>query len=329
MVAQWYLSSYKYYVVKGTVFMFSARLKSGFRFLIYQDAVESHACHDFRISRPTSIYYNDVDESLHFSLLFESKIHAHSFQNKLLDHATHPFKRMVISFNKVLEVLDSEIVANYVFADEYKKSDSDSPENSFGDTFSVTELPNIDDPARSLRSLENLSLIPRKDVVYQCHIAPKAFYKGKCSTDPNNILFESHLFHNYFDGDGKRRPRGSNLDWGRPPELWLDYIDHSQDPSVMLGVSYFEVFVLITFRDSDVADSMRGKWKTGTQDVSDNAFRSSFYTTNVANVQKYLQYKKHETRIRWGVMDDMVTPQDALVEEVELQELEECGIVEE
>lgn len=305
-----------------------ARVKTGFRYLIYQDAVDSHACHDFRIEGASSIYYRDGDDNLHFSLLFKNEGDAHTFQNKLLSHANHPFKRMTIAFNKVHDVLDSEQVAKYVFSDDYQKSDSNSPENSVRDTFSVSELPNVDDPVRSLRTLENLSLLPRKDVVYQCHIAPKAFYKGKCSTDPNNILFESHLFHIYFDGDGKRRPKGSNLDWGRSPELWLEYDGHTPNASVLSGVSYHEVFVLITFRDSDVADSMRGKWKTGTEEVGDNGFRSSFFTTDVASVQRYLQYKKRETRIRWGVRDDMVTPQDAAVDEVESQELEASGIVE-
>lgn len=192
----------------------------------------------------------------------------------------------------------------------------------------MSELPNINDPVRSLRSLENLSLVPRKDVIFQCHIAPKAFYKGKCSTDPNNILFESHLFHTYFDGDGKRRPRGSNLDWGRPPELWLEYVRDERNATVLSGASYHEVFVLVSFRFSDVADTMRGKWKDGTEEVSDNTFRTSFFTTNVASVKKYLQYKKRETQIRWGVREDMVTPVDAATDEAESQELEASGIVE-
>lgn len=325
-VGQKHPRSYQYYGVHGTVKV--ARLKTGFRYLIYQDAVDAHACHDFRIKDASSIYYPEGDDTLHFSLLFKTEGDAHTFQNKLLSHANHPFKRMTIDFNKEHEVLDSEEVAKFMFIDDYKKRDSDSPENSLRDTASASELPNIDDPMRSLRSLENLSLLPRKDVVYKCHIAPKAFYKGKCSNDINNILFESHLFHIYFDGDGKRRPKGSNLDWGRPPELWLEYDGHTKNASVLSGISYDEVFVLIIFRDSEVADSMKFMWKFGTENVADNKFRSSFFTTNVASVQQYLQFKKHETRIRWGVREDMVTPQDPAVDEVESQELEASGIVE-
>ena len=42
--------------------------------------------------------------------------------------------------------------------------------------------------------------------------------------------------------------------------------------------------------------------------------------TNAVKAKKYPQLKKRETRIRWGVKDEMVTPQDPTVEEVEVIE---------
>lgn len=305
-----------------------ARLKSGFRKMIYQDAVDSHACHDFRLGQDvSSIYYKEEgDNNLYFSLLFESKDNAHTFQNKLLSHLDQPFKKMTLSFNKTLDVLESVTAnARFVFIDDYKKSDSTSPVNTL---MSATELPNIEDPIRSLRSLEKLTLIPRKETIFRCHIAPKAFYKGACERDPDNMLFESHRFHSYFDGDGKRRPRGSNLDWGTPPVLWIDYVDVVPNATVVNGVVYHEVIVAIMFRDSEDADTMRGLWKDGTEDIGDIGFRSSFFTTNAVKAKKYLDLKKRETRIRWGVKEDMVTPQNATVEEVEVAELEDSGVVE-
>ena len=187
--------------------------------------------------------------------------------------------------------------------------------------FSVTQLPNIDDPLRSLRSVEKLTLIPRKETIYGCHIAPKAFYKGACARDPDNILYGSHRFHGYFNGDGKRRPRGASWDWGIPPELWIDYDHVIPNATVMDGVRYHEVFVNIMFRDVEEANSMRGLWKDGTEDIGDIGFRSSFFTTNAMKTKKYLELKKRETRIRWGMKDDMVTPQDSTVEEVEVVDL--------
>jgi hypothetical protein len=307
-----------------------ARLKSGFRRMIFQDAVDSHACHDFRMGQGvSSIYYKEPpDNNLYFSLLFESKDNAHAFQNKMLNHSTSLFKTMTVEINKTLQTLESfHKVAQYVYIDDYKKSDSTSPDNSLHSlSVPISELPNIDDPLRSLRSLENLALIPRKATVFKCHIAPKAFYKGSCETDPDNILYESHLFHTYFDGDGKRRPRGASLDWGKPPELWIDYLRAEANATVVQGISYHKVFVNIIFRDSEVAESMRGKWKDGTEDYGDNGFTTSFFTTNALRVEKYLKLKKRETRIRWGVKEDMDTPQEATCDEMEVEELQ-CDVV--
>lgn len=297
--------------------------------MVYDDAVDSHACHDFRLEHlANTIYYKEAgDNNLYFSLLFKSERDAHTFQNKLLDHLKHPFKKMTMNVVKNIEVIESPTaVARFVYRDDYQKADSDSPANSVHGS-SVTELPNIDDPLRSLRSLEKLSLIPRRETIYKCHIAPKAFYKGPCATDPDNFLYESHRFHTYFDGDGKRRPKGANLDWGKSPELWIDYVDAVPNATVVNGVQYHEVIVNIMFREVEEADSMRGLWKDGTQDIGDTGFRTSFYSTNAVKAKKYLELKKRETRIRWGVMEDMVTPQDATIEEAEVGELEDAGEV--
>ena len=301
-----------------------ARLKSGFRKLIFQDAAESHAYHDTRMGQDAcSIFYKEApDNNLYFSLFFGSMDNAHTFQNRLLTHVGSPFRSMAVHVNKDIISIESQLSTRFVYIDDYKKSDSTSPANSLRDlSVSASELPNISDPLRQLRSLENLSLIPHKTTVFRCHIAPKAFYKGSCETDPNNILWGSHLFHSYFDGDGKRRPRGASLDWGKPPELWINYINAKANATVFDGESYHKVFVEIMFRDSSVADSMRGHWKDGTEDIGDIGFRSSFYSTNALKVEKYLNLKKQETRIRWGVKEDMVTPQDPTIEEVEVVDL--------
>jgi hypothetical protein len=203
----------------------------------------------------SSIYYNK-DNNLYFSLLFKSKDNAHAFQSKMPNHLTSLFKNMTGEINKTLQTLESfHEVAQYVYIDDYKNT---SPANSLHSLcVHISELSNIDDPLRSLR-LENLALVPCKATVFQCHIAPKAFYKGSCETDPDNILCESHLFRTYFDGDGKRRPRDASLDWGKPPELWIDYVRAEANATVVQGISYHKVFVNIIFRDSEVAESMRG-----------------------------------------------------------------------
>ena len=62
--------------------------------------------------------------------------------------------------------------------------------------------------------------------------------------------------------------RQLGLDWGIPPELWIDYLEAV--PSTADGERYHEVFVNIMFREADVADSMRGWWKDGTEDIGDS-----------------------------------------------------------
>jgi len=320
-----------YFGVSGRVV--DARVRSSFRKMVYDDAVDSHAYHDFRLDgMACTIYYKEEagDNDLYFSLLFNSEDNAHTFQNKLISRQDHPFKKMPTSFdnNKAIEVIETtpELAMRFVYKDDYKKADSTSPDNS-AHGFSTTELPNIDDPLRSLRSFEKLTLIPRKETIYACHIAPKAFYKGPCATDPDNFLYESHRFHGYFDGDGQRRPRGACLDWGKPPELWIDFVSASSHTIVVEGIRYYEVFVSIMFRFEEEANSMRGLWKDGTEDIGDIGFRSSFFTTNVTKAKKYLELKKRETRIRWGVKEDMITLQNPAVEELEVIELEDSEAI--
>jgi hypothetical protein len=330
MTGKKHSNSYTYFGVSGHVVV--ARLKSGFRKMVYDNAVEFHACHDFRLNPPTkTIYYKeDGDNNLYFSLLFKSEDNAHAFQAKLLNFDQHPLKKMTISLDndKAIEVIEATTsVANFVYPGDYKKGDSTSPANSTH-SVSVSELPNFQDPVRSLRSLENLTLIPRKETIYRCHIAPKAFYKGSCARDPDNILFESHRFHGYFDGDGKRRPQGASLDWGNPPELWIDFVRAEPRATVVDGVTYHKVFVNIMFRDVLEADSMRGLWKDGTEDINDIGFHTSFFTTNATKAKKYLELKKRETRIRWGVQEDMVTPLVPSIDELEVVELVDSGEVE-
>ena len=104
-------------------------------------------------------------------------------------------------------------------------------------------------------------------------------------------------------------------------------MDAVPDVTVVDGVRYHQVIVNIMFRDVEEANSMRGLWKEGTEDIGDIGFRTSFFTTNVVKAKKYLEIKRRETRIRWGVKEDMVTPQNPTIEEVDVVELEDSGEV--
>ena len=72
MSGQKHILSYTYFCVSGHVIV--ARLKTGFRKMVYDDAVDTHACHDFRLDQlANTMYYKEAgDDNLYFSLLFKS-----------------------------------------------------------------------------------------------------------------------------------------------------------------------------------------------------------------------------------------------------------------
>lgn len=108
---------------------------------------------------------------------------------------------------------------------------------------------------------------------------------------------------------------------------WINFVSAGSQTVLVEGTHYYEVIVNIMFCFEEDSNAMRGLWKDGTEDIGDSGIRSSFFTTNVAKAKKYLDFKKRETRIRWGVREDMITLQNPAVEELEVVELEDSGII--
>jgi hypothetical protein len=208
-----------------------------------------------------------------------------------------------LQVDKTVVPIESAVKGSYVHSDEYVFEDSDSPANTCDDIKSASEIPFTGDPVQSLRSLEDLSQLPKGDTIYRCHIAPDAFYK-QYSKDPDNIIYGSHLFHHYFDGDGKRRPPEKHLDWGTPPRFKIEY--ESTGPDHMYqGVRYYRIYVKLTFQDPEMARALEGRLREGTTvgregEDRDLCFHTFFYTTNVDNCKLYLTLKQQEAEIRWA-----------------------------
>jgi hypothetical protein len=315
-----------YFVVHGHVT--ATGLKAGFRRMLYVDAAHCHAYHDFRMDTDRlTIYYKDAsDDKLYFSLLFKNEDNAHKFQTVLYSHNENLDAKQRFTFNQDFEKFQTNSSvhkAKYVYLNDYK-------ERFVFPTYKRSHYKDFEtkldknDQIQSLRSFENLTLIPWKLPIFQCQIAPNTYYKGLCESDPDNVIYSSHTFWCYFQGDGLRRPYGADWDWGYPPHLWIDFVGIGSNTATIDEVTYHEVIVDIMFPDVEVANCMRSLWKEGTKEIGDNGFRSSFYTTNVENTKQYLAWRKHETRLRWGVQDDMITPLNATMEELELGELEEA-----
>jgi len=189
-----------------------------------------------------------------------------------------------------------------VLIHHYVKIDNSSPENSLADSITAaTEVVfTLSDKEKTLCTLEHLRDLRKGELVFRCHIAPKAFYK-KYENDSANIIYGSGLFHTYFDGDGKRRPRDANLSWGVPPQFVMTYVSTDESNFSYVGdIKYTCINVEIFFFDPDCMNGMRGLWRDGTEYKSEICVASHFYSSNVEKTIKYIAIKEIETLKRRG-----------------------------
>lgn len=293
--------AFEYYLINAHIT--DGKLHSGYRKRIYQDAELHGALYDIR-QPGRSIWYPDGSTDLNISLMFSDKDKAHRFLGCLVNYnLSNSLMKGRVQVDKRVVPIESAAEGSYVHSDEYVFEESDSPANTCDDIKSASEMPNTGDPVRQLRSLENLSKLPIGDTVFRCHIAPDAFYK-QYTKDPDNIIYGSHLFHAFFDGDGKRRREDRPLDWGTPPRFKIEY--ESTGPDHMFqGVRYYMMYVKLTFQDPAMARSLEGLLREGTTigregEDRDLCFHSYFYTTNAENCKRYLDIKQKETETRWA-----------------------------
>eukprot|EP01038_Epipyxis_sp_PR26KG_P017058 gene17058-23466_t len=194
----------KYFVISATIK--DSKPHSGYRKRIYEDASLYGAMYDIRGPHP-SIWYPDDSSDLHISLMFMTEEKAYIFINCLIEYNIGSLSLMKGKLDvctKAMEV-DTEYKGVFVLRNDYKFEDSDSPSNTYDDVRSPTEVLVDDDPLKQMRSLINISQLPPGDTLYKCHIAPQgANFYPQYAKDKDNILLGSHLFHLYFDGDGKR-----------------------------------------------------------------------------------------------------------------------------
>jgi len=277
---------------------------SGYRKRVFEYASSCHAMYNEPAAQ--SIWYPTGSSDLHVSLRFKLEENAVSFIGRLSEMKCHSVLNDNIEINELPETLLLVQPASYVFPHHYRKVDSTSPANSRADTLSRTsEVTNDSEPDKAFRSVEDLTKLAKGDVVYKCHIAPQAFFE-EFKGDKDNLIFGSHLFHTYFDGDGKRRPKGKPATWGRSPELWIETLS-TGGREMFGGSNYFRINVRIHFRDPEMAKAMQWCFRSGTATEGDTCFTTYFYSSNAANTVKYLGLKKAETQQRWKVAADMET----------------------
>ena len=272
---------------------------------MYRNTSLYGAMYDVRILHP-SIWYPEGSNDLHMAMMFDLKKNATVFMNCLITYNTGSLSLLHGRLNicRVVEEVNVDMEGVYVFWDDYKFEEDDSPSNTWDNVKSPTEIVVTQDPVLQMRYIENLNLIPPGDTLFKFHIAPQAF-SPEYKKDVNNILFGSHLFHTYFDGDGKRKPAGANIGWRIEPRFKLEF--DSTGPEIMyLGTRYLEIRVLITFQNPIMARVMEGRWREGTLSIGDLQFHSFFYTLNPESCIKYIAIEKSETEHRWGEADDAI-----------------------
>ncbi len=273
-----------------------SKTHSGYRKRMYQDACSHGALFDIREPQPSN-WYPQLSNDLHISLMFDNKKDAVKILNCLAEYniGAASLFRGKLEVNKEVVELNVDQEGVFVLFEDYVHADNNSPSNTSCSVKSPTEFLAVDDPVQEMRSLEKVNEMPAGDTLFKCHIAPQGFFPDYAK-DKDNIIFGSHLFHIYFDGDGKRKPTGSNIDWGKRPRFKMAFESSDLACKHQYGIAYHKICVRIIFEDPRMAREMEGRWREGAQTVGDLEFRSHFYTTNVENCKKYIRLKKRRPK---------------------------------
>jgi len=273
--------------------------------LIYEDGQRWRACYDLR-NPDHSIWYPEESNDLCISLMFKQEADALGFIGQLANYKAYNKFKNGVTFESepVVTSLTAQQTPQlrHVYITDYHQTASDSPQNSRDDSICTSEV-TVNDGAteKGLRSLEDLSQLAPRESINKCHIAAQTPYP-LFRYDRDNIVFGSHLFHDYFDGDGKRPPLGAGVDWGTAPELFLEFLEAGEE-QFFEGKKYWKVCVNVIFRLPAIARAMDGRWRDGSTSESELETGTYFYTQNVNVVERYLRIKAFETRRRWRHCD--------------------------
>lgn len=270
---------------------------------MFQEAQNSRAYYDIQ-NPDQSIWYPENSDDLHVSLMFASESDAHDFIAQMANYKVYEKFRGGINFQRELIVINvpNRNACRPVLITDYDPTTSSSPANSHDNSIHHSEITsNNDEPEKGLKTVEDLHQLKYKETIYKCHIASQAHY-SEYKNDPNNILFASSLFHNYFDGDGKRPKAGADPGWGIPPELALKFIEVGSTQTFDRQ-QYTKIIVHVIFREIEVARAMDGRWRDGSENIDELTVCTYFYSQNPTATVKYLKIKYWETKRRWDHCD--------------------------
>ena len=255
--------------------------------------------YDNRMSHP-SIWYPEASFDLNISLMFSCKERAIMFINTLLEFNIGENSLLcgALEVSLTPEKFQTMHEGIYVFNHDYNCKDTTSPSNTYDESISMKTLAQPEDRIQALRTVLNVQLFAPCSTIYRCHLASQTFHP-RYKNDKDNILYGSALFHDYFDGDGKRLPVDKNESWGNPPQFKIEFISVGEEVLNFKFLDYHKIYVKLTFRNSQCAKFMEPFMREGTEVVDECCMRTFFYGNNPENCAKYLYYKQIETEVRW------------------------------
>lgn len=295
----WYRSpKNKYYIVSAKIF--GCKRRSGFRGRIYHDAAIHCGLYDIR-SPGQTIWYPEGSEDLHLSIMFASLQECQKFITCLSDYslsAISIMRGLVQIENDVIEI-QTDGTGKFIRSYDYNAQDNpDSPSVTLEGSLSQYQTLYTHEPIQDLRTFENLSMVPPGDIIYKCHIAPQAYYE-QFADNIDNIVHASHLFHEYFDGDGRRKPPNADPTWGRAPKCLVRFdVAAMNDPVVHAGMNFYRVFVLIEFFDSAMAKWMEHQFREGSEWLDERTVRTFCHVTDPVAAEMFFSLKFLETSLR-------------------------------
>jgi hypothetical protein len=250
-------------------------------------------------NKEQSIFYPADRDDLLVTLLFKSEEKFIAFVASM-SHLKELFSRAQFSFSKHCETISSiqNVTNEFVLEVEYQKGNSTSPDQSRNNTEGSATSYN-QEPGKQMQSLQNLNWIPLNYKVFRCHIAPVAHFPAY-ERDSANIIFADHLFHFYFDGDGKIPTEAQSSDFGDPPQLLVEF--ESLGPTEAYNGTVFQVVnVIIRFAFVKCAvDLLRTcPFREGYSELSDGVYKTFFYSPCAERTITYLGYKREMTIARW------------------------------
>eukprot|EP01036_Dinobryon_divergens_P026083 gene26083-34691_t len=247
-----------------------------------------------------SIWYAEASSDLNLSMMFSSKERAIMFINTLLEYSIGADSLLngALDLNLTPEKFQTMQEGTFVLNSHYNSGDTTSPSNTYNESISTKTLAQPEDRIQAMRTVLNVQLFAPCSTIYKCHLASQAFYP-RYTTDKDNILFGCALFHDYFDGDGKRLPADKDLSWGIAPQFKIEFIAVGEEVLRYKFVDYHKIFVKLTFRHSECAKFMEPLMREGTEVIDKCSMKTFFYCNNPEKCAKYLYIKQIETEVRW------------------------------